>query len=89
MTNRPRLPEGMTPRLLSREQAAAYVGLSPGAFTVRIAGKVSALRLGKRILWDRRALDAYLDRLSGLTPAEKTDDEWLEALDADQGRARP
>lgn len=77
------------PRLLSRKQAAAYVGLSASAFTVRVARKVPGLKFGARILWDRRALDGYLDRLSGLSAPSKSVDEWMEALDADQGRARP
>lgn len=65
MTNRPRLPEGMTPRLLSREQAAAYVGLSANQFDEEVrAGRFPAsvaLYVTRRRLWDRSALDAALD----------------------------
>lgn len=59
------LPQGVTPRLLSREQAAAYVGLSPGAFDAEVqAGtfpKPFPLRGTRRNLWDRAALDSALD----------------------------
>jgi hypothetical protein len=59
------LPNGVTPRLLSREAAARYVGLSPGAFAAEVAaGTFPApfvLKRTRRRLWDVRALDAALD----------------------------
>jgi hypothetical protein len=60
------LPSGVTPRLLSREAAARYVGLSPGAFAAEVeAGTFPApflLKMTRRRLWDVRALDAAVDR---------------------------
>lgn len=59
------LPAGLTPRLLSREQAAAYVGLSANAFDGEVAAgtfpKPFPLRDTKRLLWDREELDRTLD----------------------------
>ena len=59
------LPNGVTPRLLSREAAARYVGLSSGAFAAEVAaGTFPApflLKRTRRRLWDVRALDAALD----------------------------
>lgn len=83
------LPVGMTPRLLSREQAAAYVGLSPGAFDSEVdAGtypRPFPLRRTKRLLWDRIELDRALD--SRLTTLVEGDwDERKERWKARQGR---
>lgn len=54
-----------TPRLLSREQAAAYVGLSPEAFLKEVmAGTFPhpfPLRRTRRRLWDKAELDRILD----------------------------
>jgi predicted DNA-binding transcriptional regulator AlpA len=70
----------MERRLLTREQAAAYCGLSPIAFGdwVRKGRLPSSLNGTHR--WDRKAIDAALDRLSGLaeTPSKSEVDEWLE-----------
>ena len=63
------LPSGMTPRLLTREQAAAYCGISPALFSQTIAQEVEAVRLrpdGKSVRWDRVALDLWIDQKSGL-----------------------
>ena len=68
------------PRLLSRAQAAAYVGLSEPAFGDRV-GKVwpEAVSLGKRKLWDRRELDEAVDRLNRAN-ALSAHDMFREAL---------
>lgn len=63
--NRSRLPEGLTPRLLSREAAAAYCGMSPPHFDRHIAEAVPPRGFGRRLLWDRRAIDLWLDRQFG------------------------
>ena len=56
------------PRLLSEEQAAAYVGLSLNAFRARIGNPwPAAIRIGRRKLYDRNALDRTVD---GLAPRE-------------------
>lgn len=77
---RRQLPVGMTPRLLSRDQAAAYCGVSPNHFEDEVAPKVPALQIGRRNLWDRKAIDAWLDRRSGLGDALKPIEDWLGAL---------
>ena len=51
------------PRLLSRVQAAAYMGMAPGTFSARV--KVKPLSVGRRKLWDRLDLDTWVDALSG------------------------
>jgi len=67
--DRPALPPGMTPRLLTREQAAAYCGISPAYFSETIGKEVPPVRVrkdGKTMRWDRVALDAWIDQKSGL-----------------------
>ena len=63
------------PRLMSEEQAAAYVSLSLNTFRARV-GELwpKAIRIGRRKLYDRAALDRAIDALSPATsesPAEK------------------
>jgi hypothetical protein len=79
-----RLPIGMTPRLLSRVEAATYCGVSPPHFDEHIARMVPALKLGKRNLWDVKALDRWLDQKSGLTEADRPIDQWLALLGDDE-----
>jgi len=66
-----------TPRLLSRQQAAAYCGLSPETFDdYRRRGIVPGPISGTN-RWDRKLIDVWLDKASGL--ASKTNsslDDW-------------
>lgn len=71
-------------RCLSREEAAAYVGLSPSAFSDRVQAETfpKPLKLGRRSVWDRRALDLALDRLSGLAEGSNEQARIGEAIRA-------
>jgi len=75
-----RLPLGMTPRLLSRDGAAAYCGMSPNHFEEHVARAVPPLQFGRRCLWDVKALDRWLDQQSGLAHAARSVDEWAGML---------
>lgn len=57
------------PRGLCLEEAAAYVGVSPNTFAEEVKNRrlPEPLRLGRRRIWDKKALDAWLDGLSKLT----------------------
>jgi hypothetical protein len=57
----------MTPRLLGRIAAAAYCGVSPTTFDEYIADYVQPIAIGRRNLWDVKALDRWIDQQSGLT----------------------
>lgn len=71
------------PRCYTREQAAAYCGLTPEGFTAwQRQGIVPAPIAGTK-RWDRRALDAALDRASGLTSALAATDDPFEAWKRD------
>jgi hypothetical protein len=58
------------PRLLTKAQAAAYCELTPSAFGgwVRRGLLPPALKGTQR--WDKRAIDRWLDRLSGIEQAD-------------------
>lgn len=88
MTERARLADMPDwPRLLSRDAAAAYCGgVSINFFEQHCP--VAPIRIGGRRLYDRRALDRWLDRQSGLGNDFASDDELLEALDGDPGERR-
>jgi len=71
-------PAGLAPRFLSVAQAAAYVGVSADTFLEEVAlgWWPAALRRGakgRRLTWDRLALDAAADRRSGLAAPPETD----------------
>jgi predicted DNA-binding transcriptional regulator AlpA len=69
---------GIAPRLLTREQAAAYCGLSVYGFsewvkTTRLPGPIPGT-----IRWDRKAIDAALDVLSRIDANSEGEalDQW-------------
>jgi|AmaraimetFIIA100_FD_contig_121_60613_length_1197_multi_4_in_0_out_0_2 hypothetical protein len=67
-----RLPVGLTPRLLSRSAAAAYLGMSENHFDEHVAKVVPPLRFGRRNFWDIKRLDTWLDQQSGLAQGVDT-----------------
>lgn len=54
------------PRLLGCDMAAAYLGISERLFdqVKRLADFPQPIKFGRRTLWDRKALDVFIDRLS-------------------------
>ncbi|PWR24537.1 helix-turn-helix transcriptional regulator [Zavarzinia aquatilis] len=67
------------PRMLSREQAAAYLGVSAGTFDREVAAGQwpQPLERGRRKTWDRFALDRMLDGRMGVasTASAREDDD--------------
>lgn len=59
------LPLSLPPRGLSREQAAAYFGVSAGTFDAMVRdGRAPGPKvINSRLVWDRVALDAAFDAL--------------------------
>ena len=59
------LPLNLPPRGLSREQAAAYYGVSPGLFDVMVAdGRAPQPKeINRRLVWDRLQLDSAFSAL--------------------------
>jgi predicted DNA-binding transcriptional regulator AlpA len=64
------------PRLLSENQAAAYCGVSGETFRRHVP--VEPRRLGRRVLYDRLAIDAWLDSVN--PPRETGMSSWAERL---------
>ena len=52
----------MRTRLLSLEEAAIYLGMSPGSLRERAGVDVIIVRIDKRLRFDRRDLDRFVDR---------------------------
>ena len=61
------LPQSLPPRGLSREEAAAYVGISPSLFDALVKdGRMpSPKRINIRTVWDRIQVDAAFAALPG------------------------
>lgn len=70
------LPHNLAPRGLSREQSAAYVGVSPTLFDamVRDGRMPQPMRINARTVWDRHKIDAAFAALSSTSD----DDPWGE-----------
>lgn len=90
------LPASLPPRLLSREQAAEYLGVSPNHFIDEVAKAIPPVHIGRRNLWDRRALDRWVDEQSGFSGggigkgSMLSVEEWVKKIDEaeDARRAR-
>ena len=55
-----------SPRLLTKKDAAAYVGVSVATFAKWVAAGLFPPSLSITKMWDRKAIDAQLDKMSGL-----------------------
>ena len=75
------LPLSLPPRGLSREEAAAYIGVSPSLFDILVKdGRMPGpKRINSRVVWDRLKLDVAFEVLDD-TDADGTDDEWRVAV---------
>lgn len=88
MTDRKRLPDGMTPRLLARDAAAAYCGVTAETFELHVRPHVRPVEIGARRLWDVKALDRWLDERSGLIERLRPVGDYLAELGDDRARTR-
>lgn len=67
---------GIPPRLLTREQAAAYCGLSVNGFSEWVkSGRLPGPILGTA-RWDLKAIDIALDSASGIGIGSLALDQW-------------
>jgi hypothetical protein len=91
--HRQALPEGISPRLFTRAQAAAYCQVSEEVFIAKCP--VPPIKMGESVRlyrWDRQELDRWLDSLASGSPAlAPNGQEWIDRLEGpDEGdRARP
>lgn len=91
MTGRKLTPDALPgwPRRLGLELAAAYLGISPSKL-LEGEGKAypAAVRDGRRKLWDRQALDAWVDAGSSGEPASSPFAEAVRARRQAHARQR-
>jgi predicted DNA-binding transcriptional regulator AlpA len=75
------LPLSLPPRGLSREEAAAYIGVSPSLFDILVKdGRMPGPKhINSRVVWDRLKLDVAFEALDD-TDADGTDHEWRVAV---------
>ncbi|WP_391564525.1 helix-turn-helix transcriptional regulator [Sinorhizobium meliloti] len=62
-----------SPRLIGRKEAAEYCGISPTCFSMWVASHKMPPAIPGTRKWDKRAIDAKLDEISGLTTTEPDD----------------
>ena len=75
------------PRLMPVELACRYVGWSRNGFLRRVGETwPEPVRLGGKVLWDRKGLDEAVDRLVG--SGEPLVDPFEEAINGEGERAR-
>jgi hypothetical protein len=74
-----------SPRCLSRDQAAAYLGIG---VTLLASLTVRPVRVGRRLLYDRVDLDAWLDEHKGRGRAIE-EVLWPEDEDSTDGKTHP
>jgi predicted DNA-binding transcriptional regulator AlpA len=75
------LPLSLAPRGLSREQAAAYLGISPSLFDMLVKdGRMPRpTRINSRLVWDRSKLDVAFEALADMND-DSIEDEWKVAV---------
>lgn len=83
MGERDRLPRGVTPRLLAKDAAAAYCGVTAETFEEHIRPHIAPVEIGARRLWDIKALDLWLDEQSGLAERLRPVGDYLAGLGGD------
>ncbi len=75
------------PRLMQADLACRYVGWSRNGFLRRVGETwPEPVRLGGKVLWDRKGLDEAVDRLGG--SEEPLTDQFEEAINGAGERAR-
>lgn len=64
------------PRLIGRKEAAAYLGIAESTFSMWVATHKMPPPIPGTRKWDRRAIDARLDEISGLDTDDNAEDEF-------------
>ncbi len=66
------------PRLIGRKEAAAYCGIAESTFSMWVSTHKMPTTIPGTRKWDKRAIDAKLDEISGLGASDDEDpyDKW-------------
>ena len=65
------------PRMLTRKQAAEYLNVTTAGFDVWVRKGIVPTAIAGTRRWDKRAIDASLDRQSGLSDKDDGEDAFL------------
>ena len=69
--NKKTTENNVSPRLLNTDELMVYSGLGRNR-SVELGDTAEArVRIGKRVLWDRKKLDKYFDSLTGGNDAKR------------------
>lgn len=75
------------PRLLTKKAAAAYVGVSAPTFAKWVMGGIMPPPVSLTRMWDRKAIDTQLDKISGLETNSVDDGYELRKRERDAKKA--
>lgn len=75
-------------RLIGRKEAAAYLGIGESTFSLWVATHKMPPVIPGTKKWDKRAIDARLDEISGLDVKPKEDDFDKMQKESDARRAK-
>lgn len=77
------------PRLIGRKEAAAYLGIAESTFSMWVANHKMPPAVHGTRKWDKNGIDAKLDEIAGLAPAQKEDayDAWMRQNNGTSGHA--
>jgi len=67
-----------SPRLIGRREAAEYCGITPTCFSMWVASHKMPPAIPGTRKWDRRAIDAKLDEISGLAVNDNKEEDEFE-----------
>lgn len=70
------MPMSELPRLIGRKEAAAYLDIAESTFSMWVATHKMPPAIPGTRKWDRRAIDAKLDEISGLDTDDNAEDEF-------------
>jgi predicted DNA-binding transcriptional regulator AlpA len=71
------------PRLLTKKAAAAYVGVSAPTFAKWVLAGIMPASVSITKMWDRKAIDSQLDKISGLEVSNADDGYELRKRERD------
>lgn len=76
------------PRLIGRKEAADYCGIGESTFSLWVSTHKMPSAIAGTRKWDKRAIDARLDEISGLDVKSEEDDFDRMQRESDARRAK-
>lgn len=76
------------PRLIGRKEAAAYLGIGQSTFSLWVATHKMPQAVPGTRKWDKKAIDAKLDEISGLIAADDEVEDDFEKWEREQNERK-